>query len=110
MKKPQIKDIWIEAEQWAEGEWNLEDDNSDVIVTIENGEKWVASFFTYRNIQTLREKNKASGECMSGAYFWASDMILMDELSRARIEAVVNDLREEGEFENVFDKIKKNRE
>ncbi len=67
MRKPQITDIWIEAEQWAEGEWDLEDDNSDVIVTIENGEKWVASFFTYRNIQTLREKNKASGECMSGA-------------------------------------------
>ncbi len=44
---------------------------------------------------------------MSGAYFWASDMILMDELSRARIEAVVDDLREEGEFENVFDKIEK---
>ncbi len=38
MKKPQIKDIWIEAEQWAEGEWDSEDDNSDAIVTIENGE------------------------------------------------------------------------
>lgn len=107
MKRPQIKEIWIEADQWAEGEWDSEDDNSDVIVTLDNGEKWVASFFTFRNIQTLREKNKSSGECMSGAYFWASDMIMVDELSRARIEAVVNDLIEEGEFENVFDKIEK---
>lgn len=50
--------IWIEAEQWAEGEWNIHDVNTDAIVTFEDGSRWVASFFTYKNIQTLAEKNQ----------------------------------------------------
>ena len=31
-----IKALWIEAEQWAPGEWTPKDDNTDVIVTIDN--------------------------------------------------------------------------
>ena len=105
MSTYRIKEIWIEAEQWADGGWLPEDCNSDVILTFENGEKWVASFFTNRNIKTLTEKNKASGECLGGTYLWASNMILVDELSRVRIVVVVNDLIEEGEFEDAFDKV-----
>jgi len=38
MTRP-IAEIWIEAEQWAEEEWNPDDDNSDVIVTFDSGER-----------------------------------------------------------------------
>jgi hypothetical protein len=31
-----IKEIYIAAENWAEGEWNYEDDNTDVIITLNN--------------------------------------------------------------------------
>ncbi len=31
--------IWIEAEEWADDDWHPVDDNTDVIVTFENGEK-----------------------------------------------------------------------
>lgn len=33
LKENRNKHIWIEAEEWAEGEWSIEDDNLDVIVT-----------------------------------------------------------------------------
>lgn len=105
MNTPRVSEIWIEAEQWAEGEWNQEDDNSDVIVTFATGEMWVASFFPYSNIQTLTEENKGTGECLGGTYLWASDMILVEELSRSRIEAVIDDLLSEDEFREVFDRI-----
>ena len=94
--------IWIEAEQWASGEWNPTDCNSDVMVSFEKGAEWVATFFTYKNISTLVEKNKSSGECLHGRYFWAGDMILVDEVSRERIEEVVRHLVEAGEFEGAF--------
>lgn len=55
------KNIWIEAEEWAEGEWNFEDDNTDVKVTFSDRSVWIATFFTYKNIQTLREKNIKTG-------------------------------------------------
>lgn len=100
--------IWIEAEQWAEGEWNKYDDNTDALVTFEDGSKWLASFFTYKNIQSLTEKNQQTGECLQGKYFWGSDMILVDECSRKRIEEVVKQLIFKGDFEVIFDKCIEN--
>lgn len=94
--------IWIEAEEWAEGEWTPADDNSDVIVTIENGERWVATFFSYQNILSLAEKNRGTGECLGGKYFVATDMILVDEVTRERIEEVVADLLAQNGFERYF--------
>ena len=48
-KDDQSYTIWIEAEEWAPGEWTPEDDNTDVMVTWEDGRRWVASFFSYKN-------------------------------------------------------------
>ncbi len=94
--------LWIEAEQWASGEWDPADCNSDVKVSFENDGEWVATFFTYKNISTLAKMHRSTGECLNGRYFWATDMILVDELSRARVEQVVADLILEGDFESVF--------
>ena len=94
--------MWIEAEQWARGEWEPIDCNSDVIVSFEKGAEWVATFFTYQNILSLAKKNQSTGECLNGKYFWATDMILVDELTRERVEEVVSHLIETGEFESVF--------
>ncbi len=89
-------------EQWVPGSWNPEDDNTDVIVTWEDGSRWVATFFAYQNVQTLSEKNRRTGESLSGAYFWASDMILADKVSRQRIEQIIEELIKTGEFETIF--------
>ncbi len=102
MKETNNRHIWIAAEEWAEGEWNVEDDNLDVIVTFSDRSKWIASFFTYKNIQTLREKNAKTDECMKGAYLWSSDMVLIDIASRERIYEVIDYLIENDKFESVF--------
>ncbi len=94
--------IWIEAEECAEGEWTPADSNSDVIVTLGNGERWVATFFSYQNILSLREKNRFTGECLGGRYFCATDMILVDEVSRERIEEVVAEMLAQKEFNTYF--------
>ncbi|MCR8633910.1 hypothetical protein [Paenibacillus radicis (ex Xue et al. 2023)] len=94
--------LWIEAEQWSVGEWNIYDDNTDVIMTFEDGTRWIATFFTYKNIQALIDKNQMTGECLSGKYFWSSDMILIDECSRERIEEVVRYFLIEKTFTNRF--------
>lgn len=94
--------IWIEAEHWTPGEWSPTDANSDVIVTQVNSSCWLACFFSYTNIKTLTEKNKRTGENLSGTYFWSSDMILVDEVSRQRIEEVVRELINTGDFERIF--------
>lgn len=94
--------VWIEAEQWDADEWNPKDCNSDVMVTFEGKGRWVATFFTYENISTLAAENSESGECMNGSYCWATDMILIDEFTRTRVEEVVAHMIAEGEFETAF--------
>lgn len=99
--------IWIEAEQWDAGEWDPVDDNSDVVVSFEDGTSSAATFVSYRNIQSLADKNRVTGECLGGKYFWTSDLILVDEVTRARIEEVIKHLIEAGEFEGAFSRCKK---
>lgn len=97
--------ISLEAEQWALGEWNIEDGNTDVFVRFDDGAEWVATFFTYSNIASLAQKNRATGECLDGKYFWATDMFLVDQISRERIQEVVAHLVEDGEFTSIFTQI-----
>lgn len=78
------------------------DDNLDVIVTFSDRSRWVATFFTYENINALRKKDQQTGESMNGAFFWASDMILIDCVSRERIEAVIQYLLDNDEFSYTF--------
>ncbi|MGB8344289.1 MAG: hypothetical protein WCD86_05365 [Ktedonobacteraceae bacterium] len=94
--------VWIEAECWVPGSWIPNDANTDVIVTYEDGSRWAATFVSYQNVQTLREKNQKSGESLSGSYFWATSMILVDEVSRQRVEQVICDLLSIGQFEAAF--------
>lgn len=96
--------IWIEAEVWEERQWDIYNDNIDVIVEFDCGDRWIASFFTYSNINKLTEKNKTTGECLNGKYFWSSDMVLVDEVSRERIAEIIEYLIDGGEFESIFKK------
>lgn len=105
MPQPHHYTLWIEAEEWAPGEWTPADINTDVIITFDDASRWVATFISYANIQTLTERYKRTGECLEGAYFWASDMILIDEASRPHIEEVVHHLIQTGEFEAVFSRL-----
>ncbi len=42
---------------------------------------------------------------MNGKYFWSSDMVLIDEVSRKSIEEVIIHLTKEKEFESIFRKL-----
>ncbi len=102
-----IKSIWIESEDHGpitNGQKYI-DDNSDVIVTFTDETKFVATFFTYENILALRNKNRMTGECLNGKYFWASDMIIIDQIDRIEIIKVINDLISEEIFDRIFRKI-----
>jgi hypothetical protein len=97
-------EIWIEAEQWDKSEWDTDNDNTDVVVEFDNGTRWGASFFTYKNISKLIDENRKTGECLNGKYFWSSDMLLIDVVSRERIEEVIKHLIYENKFEFIFKK------
>jgi hypothetical protein len=97
--------IWIEMEAGEPSTGTPEDDNTDVTITFADGTRWGATFFSYANIAALTEKNRRTGENLSGKYLWASDMILVDEVSRPCIEEVVEHLISTCEYHRVFSRL-----
>ncbi|HUC83102.1 MAG TPA: hypothetical protein VMR70_19490 [Flavisolibacter sp.] len=99
-----IKSVWIESEEKGAvvGGQAPDDDNSDVIVTFTDDSRYIATFFTYTNIERLRRKNEQTGECLSGKYFWASDMVLIDKINRESILSVVGYMIQTEEFYLAF--------
>jgi hypothetical protein len=78
------------------------DDNVDIEVTLAGGERFTATFTTLKNIATIMERYRQSGECLAGKYFWASELIVVDELNVALIRKVVSDPLKSGELSRAF--------
>lgn len=56
------------------------------------------------------EKNGRTGENLHGKLFWASDMILVDEVNRQRIEEVVAHPLEQDKFKWVLTQLPQEQE
>lgn len=97
--------LWIEAEEWEAGEWKPTDSVTDAIVTLQDGTQWVATICAFGHVPTLRARCADNGECLSGKYLWASDLILIDETTRPSIDAVVRDLLAAGELQSAFREV-----
>ncbi len=106
-----IKALYLSA--YPEGSEDVKNFNTDVIVLVEEEEeegdkrtvKYVASFFTYANLFELQSQNIKTGECLNGKYFYAKNMVLIDECSMENVKTVVQHLVEEGEFREAFRRI-----
>ncbi|MDE6519547.1 MAG: hypothetical protein K2K91_03675 [Ruminococcus sp.] len=101
----EIKNIWFEFETWADG-YNEYDANSDVYFELDDGTKWSATFFTYKNLFNLSKKNQLTGECLAGQYFYADKPIFISKMSKQLIISVLNDIiQTETDLSCVFTKI-----
>ena len=83
----------------------VDDTNTDVIVWLTNGDVFIASFFTYKNISLLKLENQNNGKFLNGSYFWAFNMILIESCEANLIKKVITELIIEGDFKSVFRKI-----
>ena len=84
---------------------NRRNDNVDVEVRFKTGEQYIATFFTLANIVAILERYATSGECKGGLYFWASNMIVVKELSEQVIRTTIEDLIDHGELEQAFSRV-----
>lgn len=91
--------------EWVDDLFGIDaaDDNVDVTVRFATGEQYTATFFALRNLQSLMEKYRESGECANGLYVWSSHMIVVDRLTKETVERTVADLLETGEFLTAFE-------
>ncbi len=77
-------------------------DNVDVEVCFQDGARYAATFFTLENLRHLFENYRRTGECRSGLYLWASNMIVVERLTLETITETVGHLLTEKELEMAF--------
>jgi hypothetical protein len=97
-----VKHIHLSALNGNESNNGSGHGSTDVIVYLENGRKFVASFFSYSNILEMQIHHQTDGNYLFGSYFWNRNMVLVDNCSLQIIEPVVNDLIDEGDFLEAF--------
>ncbi len=78
-----------------------DDGNVDVHIYFE-GRRYSGTFFTLRNVRTLLDRWRVSGEHLHGLYFWACDGVIVESLAATTIRRVVDDLVSEGYLSQVF--------
>lgn len=75
---------------------------TDVIVELSDRKKFIASFFTYKSMEQLKLRHQQTGDFLHGKYFWANNMVLVENCSKENVMGVVQDLIEEGQFKQIF--------
>jgi len=96
-----IKSIYL-PHQDQESALRTEPGSTDVIVITDSGKKYVASFFSYVDVEERRRQNKRTGEFMDGLYFWDKNMVIVEECTLSTIEKIVQHMIDEGEFQEAF--------
>jgi len=78
------------------------DSNLDVYVILKNGERWGATFFTLKNLESTFGKNQRTGEEDAGRLFWCPDMVIVRENTRDNIARSIEYLASTGELLQAF--------
>lgn len=81
---------------------NASSEYTDVIVKLDNNNKYIASFFSYKSIEKLKVKHQKTGEYLFGKYFKVNNMVLVESCTIENVREVVLDLLEENDFLDVF--------
>jgi hypothetical protein len=93
--------IHIDAEGWID---DLEDAQVCAVVTFPDSTRWLSNFYTAKCIESIRQDYRRTGSCLNGAYWCGSSpVIIVDKVSRERIEQVVDELIEKDEFRYLFE-------
>lgn len=100
-----IAELYLSIETLDESEASVSGDHTDVVVKLDNGQKYIASFFTCKSIEQLKLDHQKTGEYLSGKYFRVENMVLVEDCARENIRDIVQDLIDEGDFYQVFKKI-----
>ena len=83
----------------SDGPWDTTNDNIDIQVRMRNGRVYVATMFTVSNLTELLARYEQSGECASGTYVWAVEMIVMKDLTEQSILKTIDDMVETREID-----------
>ena len=82
-----------------------DDQGLDVIVELQDGSKYIASFFLYEKLVDEMHTPNSRYDRNHQRYFWRKNMIMVNDFKSDTIEHTIYDLMDEGDFMQAFEKI-----
>ncbi|MEM8910113.1 MAG: hypothetical protein AAGD05_19840 [Bacteroidota bacterium] len=101
----QIQEVYLSSDFPEANKKVAKIDATDVIVQMKNGEKHIASFFSYQYITDWKAQQTEVKDFLYGKYFWVPNMVIVDACTRENILEIVQYLIDEGDFPLVFKPI-----
>jgi len=97
-----VNKIHLTADDIHDNNYDPKKGNTDVIVFLDNGKKYIASFFAYANMYEIKLHHQKNGCFLHGDYFWDKNMVMVKDCSLEIIKPVVKDIIDEGNFPEAF--------
>ena len=79
--------------------------NTDVIVQLNSGDVYVATFCSYKCLETLLEKHRSGNEEQSPDHYEVLNVVLVNDSVKGDLLPVVEHMMSEGDFQLVFKKM-----
>ncbi|QFG21111.1 hypothetical protein [Actinomadura sp. WMMB 499] len=83
--------------QW-EGHDPLTQQEADATIILPDGSRYYGTFMTPDAITAVMQRWQSTGECLSGSYFWCTDLIIIHRPGIPAIVEAVRDLIDSGEL------------
>jgi len=103
--KQLIKDITLMADYQENEPVDYENLSSDVIVTFDNGDQYVATFHSYRSLEALIEELNNLREGLNGQFYKILDMVLVKDFNHGDLRPIIESMVAEGDFQLIFKKV-----
>jgi hypothetical protein len=100
-----IQKISLTAESLDNRFLDYENLNTDVIVRFDNGDEYIATFFSFKNLQGMIEEHKQSKEYFSEEYYRLVNAVLVNDFNNNKLLSVIEHMMAEGDFQLVFKKV-----
>lgn len=100
-----IKKIMLTAERLGNRPPDYEDLNTDVIVQFDNGERYFATFFSCKNLESMIRELMRSPDWAPGPGYKVLDIVVVRDFNNGDLTPVIESMLAEGDFQLVFKKI-----
>lgn len=100
-----ITNIILTAELQQGNPIDYEDLNTDVIVNFDNGDRYVATFFSHKALNNTIEADIQSGDFYSKQYYRILNLVLVKDFNNGDVRSVIDSMIAEGDFQLIFKKI-----
>jgi len=100
-----IEKISLSAEGRGDYTLDYSDLYSDVIVRFSNGDAYVATFFSVRNLEGMLTESRVMLEQHEEPFYKILNAVLVENLQKSQLLPVIEHMIVEGDFQVVFRKI-----